>query len=211
MKPEIPGVVPSDSLPKAGYSQSSIQKFPSSITEIQGRPGDGPRPISVEPYASGQPGTEDRPAEKAEQPNDQTILTDAGSASPRVYLNHPGAGFDLDGVIASESGVLYELARLTHLATLTRYCHSKAKCLIRPEQGIIISCRRKSEWADSFKWLWSHGIKLPLLLCTDVGEKALRINELGLRYYYENERHTAYRLALLCPRTIIRLTGEVRD
>lgn len=126
-------------------------------------------------------------------------------------MNHPGAGFDLDGVIASESGRLYQLARRAQLAPLTRYCHDKAKCLIRPEQGVIISCRRKSEWPATQNWLWGHGIKIPLLLCTDVGEKALRINELGLTVYYENERRVAYRLAMLCPRTIIQLTGEVRD
>jgi hypothetical protein len=129
-------------------------------------------------------------------------------AGPNAAINR--FGFDLDGVISSEHGALFQLARLVQIPALTRHCQHNAECLQRPILGVIISCRRESDRPLTEAWLTRNHIKRPLYLCADVAEKAARINELELTHYYENQRSVAYRLAALCPRTIIQLTGEVR-
>lgn len=119
-------------------------------------------------------------------------------------------GFDLDGVIASERGWLFWLARLIPIPVLVRHCQRNAKCLQRPIVGVIITCRRESQRRLTHEWCSKNYFKRPIFFCADVAAKAAKINELELTHYYENDCRVAAKLTVLCPGTAIILAGEVR-
>lgn len=119
-------------------------------------------------------------------------------------------GFDLDGVIASESQLRGRFVELFRNRDLLRHCQRHAQLLLRPTRGVIISCRPEDERQLSGSWLRDSGIGLPLILCRDAEGKALHINRLRLTRYFENDMRVAHKLQALCPETHIILKGEVR-
>lgn len=119
-------------------------------------------------------------------------------------------GYDFDGVISSERGLLFQFARVMRSMTLTRLAQIRARCLLRPRSGIILSCRREWERIQTEAWLRLEGIPLPLIICRDIEDKATNIRRLCITDFFENDADVATELQERCPKTRIHLTGEIR-
>lgn len=130
--------------------------------------------------------------------------------APHPYPSRSHVGYDFDGVISSERGFLFRIALFTRSMALARLAQLRAKCLLRPQDGIIISCRREWERPQTEAWLRHEDIRLPLILARDAEDKATSIRRLNLTDYYENDARVAALLREECPRTRVHLTGEVR-
>lgn len=127
------------------------------------------------------------------------------------YPSRSHVGYDFDGVLSSERGLLFRIAFFTRSMALARLAQLHAKCLLRPRDGIIISCRREWERPQTEAWLRHEGINLPLILARDAEDKATNIRRLTLTDYFENDVRVAAILREECPRTRIHLTGEIRS